>query len=217
MKAAGARFWVAVALMGLAAFFLHAREMREVIPAHEPLDKFPLQLAAWSGEDLPIPDETRKVLRTDDLLLRQYVRLDAEEPPVDLFIAYFPTQRTGVTYHSPRNCLPDSGWAEIQPREPVPLSGSGFQPFVANQYVVAKGPDRLLVVYWYLAHGEAIASEYAAKIRLVKDSFRLNRSDGSLIRITTPLQPQETVNDAMARLQPFAEAVIPKFGAFIPD
>lgn len=107
-------------------------------------------------------------------------------PDVFFFIAYFPSQRTGDTIHSPKNCIPGAGWAPIEStRISISASSSGALAIQANRYVIAKGLDRELVLYWYQAHGRVVASEYWAKVFLITDAVRTNRSDGALIRIVT--------------------------------
>ena len=54
------------------------------------------------------------VLRADDTLNRIY-RLRAASSY--LFIAYFKTQRYGQSPHSPKNCLPGSGWEPVEDAE----------------------------------------------------------------------------------------------------
>jgi EpsI family protein len=98
----------------------------------------------------------------------------------------------------------------------VTLNLPGHSPFPANRYVIAKGTDRQLVLYWYLAHDRAIASEYWAKFYLVTDSIRLNRSDGSLVRVTTSLRPDETTDAAQARLISFAAKFTPLLNQYVP-
>jgi EpsI family protein len=196
-------------------WLLHAREGVEVVPPHPPLSTFPTQLQSWTGTDITIEKETRDVLGPGEFLLRRYDNQAAEEPTADLFIAYFPSQRTGDTMHSPQNCLPGSGWSPVEKRL-VTLMVPGVAAFPANRYVIAKGEERELVLYWYLSHGRALASEYRAKIALVLDSIRTKRSDGSLIRITTPLLPGETIDAGMRRLAPFADQVVPRLNRYIP-
>jgi EpsI family protein len=209
-----ARFAVALLLLVGATWCLHARQNHERVPARVELSSFPLQLDGWSGIDLPIDESTQKVLHAGDLLLRQYAK-DSDTPVANLFIAYFPTQRTGATYHSPNNCAPASGWYPVS-KTVISIEGDGYEPVQANQFVVEKNGERQLVIYWYLSHGHAVASEYRAKVLLVADSIKFNRSDGALIRINTAIQPAETVDDAMARLAPFAKLVIPRLEAYVP-
>jgi EpsI family protein len=92
----------------------------------------------------------------------------------------------------------------------------GHEPFPANRYVIAKGDARELVLYWYWAHNRGVASEYWAKFYLVKDSMQMNRSDGALVRITTPMEPAETIDAAQQRLLPFAGDVGPLLNTYIP-
>ncbi len=213
---AHARFLVAFVLLGSSALFLQARGRGEIIPQRPPLSSFPDQLGAWAGSDVAMAKETLDVLGPGDFLLRVYRNESQPQPYADLFIAYFPTQRTGDTIHSPKNCLPGAGWGPIESKR-VPLSVAGQDPFIVNRYLIAKGTDRQLVLYWYWAHGRAVASEYWAKIYLVTDSIRMNRSDGSLVRMTTPMFAGESADAAMQRLLPFAQQVEPLLNQYIPQ
>jgi EpsI family protein len=133
----------------------------------------------------------------------------------DLFVAYFPTQRTGSTIHSPQNCLPGSGWTPVEFNR-IPLQRPGGGSISVNRYVIAKGLDRRLVLYWYQSHGRAVASEYAAKFYLVADSIRLNRSDGALVRIVTPIKLGETESSAESRAVAFTQSFLPLLDSYIP-
>jgi EpsI family protein len=196
-------------------WLLHARTGNEVVPARPKLASFPIELGAWKGTDVPIDPAAAEVLGKGDFLLRRYEDQEADEPFTDLFIAYFASQRTGDTIHSPKNCLPGSGWSPADYRR-VTLHMPEVAPFEVNQYVVAKGAERQLVLYWYLAHGQAVASEYRAKIDLVLDAIRLNRSDGSLVRMSTPMLTGETTDAAMQRLLPLAGQIVPQLNTYIP-
>jgi EpsI family protein len=209
------RFAVVAVLLAATALFLHARSRNEVLPAREPLADFPHQLGEWTGTDVTIQQEVLDVLGAGDFLLRVYQDSSRRQPYVDLFLAYFPSQRTGDTIHSPKHCLPGSGWLPVESTR-VTLSLPGRSPFLANRYVIAKGTDRQLVLYWYLAHDRAVASEYWAKFYLVADSIRLSRSDGSLVRVTTPLRPGETTDAAQARLISFADKFSPLLNQYVP-
>jgi EpsI family protein len=216
MKSHGAlRFAVAATLIVLTAILLQARGRTEIFPNRLPLSSFPAQLGNWDSTEIELDKETRAVLGAGDFLERVY-QIEAEKvPAIDLFLAYFPSQRTGDTIHSPQHCLPGAGW---NPEENgrVTLSLPGHAPFPANRYVIAKAGARKLVLYWYWAHDRGVASEYWAKFYLVKDSIRMNRSDGALVRITTDMFPGETPDAAQQRLLPFASTVSPLLDDYIP-
>ena len=215
MRAPMARFLCASVLIVATAVFLRAHSRGEVFPPRRPLPSFPQQLGDWTGTDLAMDKDTLQVLGPGDFLLRIYNRTDRSVPYLGLFIAYFPSQRAGDTIHSPKNCLPGAGWAPVESSR-VDLSVPGRSPFPVNRYVIAKGEARQLVLYWYWAHDRGVASEYWAKYYLVADSIALNRSDGSLVRITTPLLPGESVDQAQQRMMPFVSDVVARLQNYIP-
>ena len=215
MKASMARFLCASVLIVATAVFLRAHSRGEVFPPRQSLQSFPLQLGDWTGTDVTIDKDTLQVLGPGDFLLRMYTREDRNVPDVSLFIAYFPSQRAGDTIHSPKNCLPGAGWSPIESSR-MDLTVPGHSPFPVNRYVIAKGESRQIVLYWYWAHDRGVASEYWAKYYLVADSIALNRSDGSLVRLTTPLLRGETVEQAQQRMMPFVADVVPRLQTYIP-
>jgi EpsI family protein len=209
------RFALAAALIAVTAILLQARTHIEVIPPHLPLSSFPAQLANWDSTEIVQDDKTLEVLGPGDFLERVYQDPNRKLPYVDIFLAYFPSQRVGETPHSPQHCLPGSGW---HPEENlrITLSLPGHGRFPANRYVIAKGDQRRLVLYWFWAHDRGVASEYWAKFYLVKDAIQMNRSDGSLVRLVTPMFPGETPDAAQQRILPFTSAVVPMLDNYIP-
>jgi len=209
-------FVLAALILGAAGLFLIAEQPGEVLPPHLPMRSFPVDIGAWKGSDLPIAKDVLKTLGPGDFLLRVYRSPDQSRPPLDLFIAYFPSQRAGDTIHSPQNCLPGAGWTPIH-ADRIMVSVRGYSSFPANRYVIAKGDSRQLVLYWYWAHNRGVASEYLAKFYLVADSIRMHRSDGAMIRITTALLPGESPSDAEQRILPFAQRLTPLLKSYIPS
>jgi len=209
------RFMSAAALIALTAILLQARTRTEVLPPHMPLSSFPTQLANWDSAEIVQDQKTLEVLGPGDFLERVYQDPNKKLPYVDIFLAYFPSQRAGETPHSPQHCLPGSGW---NPEENVriKLSLPGHAPFPANRYVIAKAEQRRLVLYWFWAHDRGVASEYWAKFYLVKDAIEMNRSDGSLVRLVTPMFPGETPDAAQQRILPFTSAIVPLLDNYIP-
>jgi EpsI family protein len=202
-------------LSGTAAF-LSVRSKGELLPRHESLENFPRQSGPWVGSDLRLEPEILASLGPGDFLVRDYRNISTNDAPVSLFIAYFPSQRTGDTVHSPKNCLPGSGWQPVVSSR-IEIRLPGHAPFWANRYVVEKGSQRGLVFYWFLAHGRIVPSEYWAKFYLVEDSIRLNRSDGSLIRVTTNIGAYENANDAQKRVLSFLTFVVPVIESYVPS
>jgi EpsI family protein len=98
----------------------------------------------------------------------------------------------------------------------VQLTRPDGSSFPVNRYVVSKSGERQLVLYWFQAHGRAVASEYWAKYYLVSDSIRMNRSDGGLVRFMTPMLDGESPQDAQARIMQLGSRFIPLLDRCIP-
>jgi EpsI family protein len=208
------RFIIVAALLAGTALVVHGRGGSEIILPHQPLGSFPQTLGSWTGRDIPMDREVLDVLGPGDFLLRDYNNR-AHSASIGLFIAYFPSQRAGDTIHSPKHCLPGAGWAPVRAdRIKIDVPGIGSIP--ANRYLISKGEDRQLVLYWYWAHGRAVASEYAAKFYLVTDSIRMHRSDGSLIRVTMGLAPDQNIESVQKVMVAFAGNVVSQIDNYIP-
>jgi EpsI family protein len=172
-----------VLLAQAAVFYTLAFGRVEKLPAHRPLADFGIPGNTWvMRENLEIDPESLQVLQADDILSRLYQNRDTGEFAT-LFVAFFETQRTGKTPHSPKNCLPGAGWAPTQSGTiAIDVPGEN-QPIRVNRYVVARGQNQSVVLYWYQTQNKVIASEYAAKLYTIEDSIRYNRSDTALVRV----------------------------------
>ncbi len=161
----------------------------EATAPREPLSTLPRSVGPWEGVDGPALDErTLAVLRADEYINRGYTAPD--RPWISLYVGYYRSQRQGQTMHSPLHCLPGSGWEPVERGlvlVPTPAGGGAE----VNRLIIQKGLDRQLVLYWYQAHGRIVASEYWGKIYTVVDAVRLNRSDGSLVRVIVPIPSQD--------------------------
>jgi EpsI family protein len=212
------QFWLKGSIMLLLAtgteLVLARAENAEIIAPRLKLSAMPLDIGGWNGRDQAIDADVLEVLGSGDFLFRTYTNKNAI--PVQVFIAYFASQRVGDTMHSPRNCLPGSGWEPTESSY-IALKTPDGQKFAVNRYVVRKGDERQLVLYWYQAHGRIVASEYWAKYYLVRDAMRMNRSDGALVRITTPMVRDESWTEAEKRAVDLSESFLFQLGGYIPN
>ena len=210
-------FVLALAMLGGSYAFLASRSSAEPTLIREPFSRFPLQLGEWQGRDLEMDEDVLDLLNLSDHLMRAYsaprgdgagpgpladgARQDAS--PVWMYVGYYGSQRTGATYHSPKNCLPGGGW-QFRSAEAVAGVIPGAPEARVNRVVIEKGLDRQVILYWYQDRGRVVASEYAAKVHLIWDAMTTNRTDGSLVRISTPVVGSE--DDAYRHAVAFVEA-----------
>jgi len=202
-----------VLVVEAALFYMASRG--EKVPPGRPLDLFPAVLGSWNEvQDYPIEQEIRDQLKADDLLNRLYSG-SGTRLPVDFFVAYFKTQRTGQSPHSPKNCLPGTGWEpETTGSLDVAVNGQS-EPIRINRFVVSHGDDKSVVLYWYQSPRRVIASEFSAKVWLVLDSIRYHRSDTALVRVSVPVIDND-VNGATRTGIGFVETVFPVLKSYLP-
>jgi EpsI family protein len=215
MKVGSLRFGIAALLMLATALVLQAHSHSEYFPPRAPLSSLPSQIDGWSGTDDALDRQTLDVLGPGDFLVRDYENASQPQPWINLYIAYFPTQKTGDTIHSPNHCLPGAGWVPSS-RERVRITRPDGSSFPVNRYVVSKLGERQLVLYWFQAHGRAVASEYWAKYYLISDSIRMNRSDGGMVRLMTPMLEDESPEAAQARMMKLGSQFLPLLDSCIP-
>lgn len=186
----------------------------ENAPPAPSLARFPRELAGWNlTADIKLEDEVLKVLRADDTMNRLY-RKAGTPLDVHLFVAYFRTQKSGAAPHSPKNCLPGSGWAPLSSSS-VELSVPGsVNSLEVNRFIVGRGTERTLVIYWYQTAHRVVASEYTAKIWLVLDSLRYRRSDTAIVRVVVPIPENDTGEAEAAALDFIRSAYAPIKGMF---
>lgn len=203
-----------VALLAQATLF-YAASRDEKVTVGPSLDLFPTQLAGWHETDnFPVEQEVKDQLKADDLMNRLY-----EDPgsnkAAGLFVAYFRTQRTGQSPHSPKNCLPGSGWEpEATGFIDVPVTGQP-QPIRINRFVVSHGDETSVVLYWYQSQRRVIASEFSAKFWLVMDSIRYHRSDTALVRVTIPVLNNDRDSATQTGVS-FVQRVFPVLKSYLP-
>jgi EpsI family protein len=185
------------------------------VPSHKALAQFTLDKGPWRmSEELEMDKDSLEVLKADDILSRAYVD-DKNQEMATLFVAYFSTQRTGKAPHSPKNCLPGSGWVPSQSSVvTIPVPGQE-QPIAVNEYVIARGDNESVVLYWYQSHDRVIASEYAAKVYTVTDSLRYNRSDTALVRVVVAVNNGDR-EKAIQTAKTFVQAFYQPLKEYLP-
>jgi EpsI family protein len=192
-------------------YLTQARE-RENVPPRESFERLPEQLGAWKLYNAQTLDQrVLGLLAPDDYTSRTYV--NAEGRPVYLFIAYYLSQRSGKTLHSPQNCLPGAGWEIIQ-RGNLNLADNA----TINDFTIAKENDRMITYYWYQGRGRVEANEYWDKIYGVQDAVFKNRTDAALVRVMVDSSDKPGVEETSRQLAlDFIQQLRPELARFIPN
>ncbi len=172
------------------------------------LHDLPWQVGPWqaTAEQSIGPDVTA-YLKPDEYILRDYVD-NGNGGTIGLFVAYFKSLQNTYGPHSPRICLPGSGWLVSSSKIAniaVPGRPGGIP---VNQFTMEKSNQRILVLYWYQNDRDVWAEEFYAKLRLLPDLIRYRRSDVSLVRLVAPMRDSSSDPELKDCAQ-FTEQIFP--------
>ena len=174
------RFYVLFVLLGLAAVYVYTRS-EAAVPVNKSLDLFPQKVADWTMVGQARFDErVLAVLLPTDYLSRTYV--DSDGNRLSLYIGFHDGGPNSGPIHSPKQCLPGSGWNYLKNDvRQVKYDGSEI-PYVSAIY--QKDTEKQLFLYWFQVRDQILTNEYALKLAMVKNSMMNNRRDSSFIRLS---------------------------------
>ena len=185
----------------------------ETFPKRNKFETFPRILSKWKLTQEKLTPSVIQKLKFDDYFLGNYVNKDLQS--IELYIAYYESQRKGVSPHSPRVCIPGGGWHINELNRKV-INVTNDHAFPVNRVIIEKNERKQLVYYWFEQRGRSIANEYSMKWYLLMDAIIKNRTDGALVRFTTNLDENESENNADKRILEIINAVYPVLDNYIP-
>jgi exosortase D (VPLPA-CTERM-specific) len=210
--------WAGVLIIVLATSFatMNFQNREEFIPEVEPLSTFPLQVDEWRGREQAIEQVYLDQLQLDDYLVASYTRPDYPGD-IELYIAYYGSQRKGASVHSPRACLPGGGWEMVEFDQHIIADvGPDENGLNVNRAVITMGKDRQLVYYWFQQRDRIVTNEYMVKWYIFWDALTRNRTDGSLIRLVTNVPESADMEVADKRMKAFIKDFDPTLAYFLP-
>ena len=189
---------------------------QEVAPERQTFLDFSMRVGSWRGNSLPIEPQYISVLRFDDYFLADYASSDGRA--VNVYMAYYRSQKKGQSAHSPQSCIPGGGW-EITSHETIDLpvlNGPGLV-HPANRIIIQKDRQKQLVIYWFKQRERLLASEYLVKMYLFWDALTKRRTDGALIRLAAVIEPGQREEDVERHVTEFARLIQPQMTRYVPD
>ncbi len=205
------RSLVASSLMLLTATYLNFGISSKDVAPLKPLSTFPTKIGQWKGQVGHFEKKVYDILGVDDSFLCNYRGKDGRV--INLYIGYYKSQREGELIHSPKNCMPGAGW-NIVDSSLIEIYVPGKGPQKVIKLVLTKGKERQIMLYWFQSRGRIIASEYWQKIYLVIDSITKHRTDGSFVRLISPVYKDD--RETLSFMKDFAKKLFPILNKFLP-
>ncbi|NIR44986.1 MAG: EpsI family protein [Gammaproteobacteria bacterium] len=206
--------WTPATLMGVVSVFTLGIDLQRELPLREPLDNsLPRTINGFTGSEQRLSEEQALAAGMTDYVMLSYRDASSDRNDTfSLYVAYYAQQSLGHTIHSPKNCLPGTGWQALASRTEK-IVGPGGNVAV-NRYIVQREDQRALVLYWYQGRGRVEANEYRVKWHLLRDSALRRRSDEALVRVVVPIVNGEEAAWKLARdvvgvILPAVDAALP--------
>jgi len=195
-----ASFWLIVILLIAAGIFSYGLRYLEVQPDRQAdFSQIPMQAAGWQAEEIFFSESAYEILKATLSTMRAY-RSQEQLAPV-LFIGYFKDQKYGSQIHSPRHCLPGSGWGILTHRRTTLSLGAQRLPI--NYLIIGDRNNRQLMYYWFETRTGKITSEFALKFNLFLNALLLKPTDAAFIRLTINLPAGHAPREGEEILQRF--------------
>jgi len=205
------RFLIVYLLLILAGLYINMHSDVEV-PLNRPFEDFPMEYKGWHMiSESQFSDDVLNVLRPTDYMLREYV--GTEGVLVSLYIGYHGGGKDSGVIHSPKNCLPGSGWYSLSDEKMTVRSGLKEIDLVKAVY--QKGIDKELFLYWYEVGGKSVSNEVALKFTEITNSITYRRRDSAFIRVSVDVESDEDMSFLVG--EKFIKDFYPVIVEFLPD
>ena len=204
------RFMIVYVLFSATALVILFHRDTEV-PTNRPFSEFPQQVQSWQmSTSSEFSAAVLGVLKPTDYLYRQYK--DSGGKTVSLYIGYHGGGKEGGEIHSPKHCLPGSGWYEVSARRGILGIPGGSINLVRAVY--QKGESKELFLYWFQVMDRSISNEYSLKLAEIVNSAFYRRRDASFIRVSVPVDSD--IDRAVETGEQFIRDFEPLFREYLP-
>ena len=194
---------------GLTGFVSHS----ERITPNKPFSEFPLEIDQWKGNKGELDRKVYNILGVEDYILANYRKNSGET--VNLYVGFYQSQKEGDIIHSPKNCMPGAGWKIMDTSIETVEMADTEKKIKTIKLLLQKGEEKQVVLYWFQSRGRIISSEYMQKIWLVIDSVTKQRTDGSFVRLISPVTVDE--GETIKVLKEFINKIYPFLNEYIPS
>ena len=167
------------------------------------LERIPSAVGNWTMDgSFTIDEAVLAELRPSDYLWRSYS--DPQGRRLDLYIGFHGSGEDVGAVHSPKHCLPGSGWNLIE--QDVEHIGTPDGELGAVRAVYTLDRTSMLFYYWYMVGGETYTNEYMVKLAELKELLVHRRKNTFLVRVSASTdggpEAEESIRSFMRALYP---------------
>ena len=207
------RFWVRyVILIGILVFssgilmwaqFKQSKQMPLV-----DISQIPLNIGEWKGEEIVVDRQTKDILETEAVLMRNYINANNEK--ILLSIVYYKDSR--VALHLPESCLMGQG-SRLADRRLEKIEISFNNVFSSNSILTKSDRGNNLVIYFYETGNLMTSSYFTFRKQILLNKLNGKGTTGALVRFSINIT-DENKQDKLKVIQKFIKEIgqlLPKY------
>jgi len=160
------------------AFTFILKQYKPEITVASNLKDFPLQKGGWVGQRENVASFVVDMLNPEEIFSATYINTAGIK--INLLFDYFSPQTQGGP-HSPRNCLPGSGWViDNVEKKVIVLNGRTIN---AGRFYLRLQESSQVMDFWYITRYGDTHNDYIYKLYLMAGSLTFKPTDVAFVRI----------------------------------
>ncbi len=170
-------------------------------------DSFPLKKGSWVGQKSVIPQYVLELLQPKDILMARFRNDVGDE--VSLLFDFFSSSGSFGGPHSPRNCLPGTGWIidSVTDRKIIVHS----KEITIGRFNLRFEDRSSIMDFWYITNFGETANDYTFKFYSMMTSLTFQERNVGFIRIIA-----ENSEDGIKALDDFEKLFLPEIYDLMP-
>lgn len=175
-----------VILLAVYSFCFAIRGFQPEISAMPNIADFPLHMEGWIGQPDNLAPGIVDLLNPTLVFSATYT--NERGVSVHLFFDYFAHQSALGGPHSPRNCMPGSGWTVLNDRD-IDIASAGNE-VNAGRFDISKSESKMIMDYWYITRYGETANDYVFKFYTMISALAFKPNDVAFVRILANGDPE---------------------------
>ncbi len=149
-------------------------------------DSFPLEIGDWKGTKEEVDPEVLEILNPQAIISATYINSDGIS--VHLLFDFFSSDATFGGPHSPRNCLPGSGWIITETVSNDIKNANSVIP--AGRFQLQLNKSTKVMDFWYITHYGETANDYIFKLYELMSALTFKPRDIAFVRFVSKDDPK---------------------------
>ncbi|HKK21612.1 MAG TPA: EpsI family protein [candidate division Zixibacteria bacterium] len=148
-------------------------------------ENFPLKIGDWTGQKQMIDQQTMEILNPKEIFAASYT--NPQGLKIQVLFDFFSAEAAFGGPHSPRNCLPGSGWVISGSSEnKINLNGRAIP---AGRFDLRLNKSRQVMDFWYVTYYGETSNDYVFKLYQMLSSLTFRPRDVAFVRFVTVQDP----------------------------